>query len=443
MELKNIKSIYFTGIKGVAMTALALCAQDMGIKVTGSDTKELFVTDEILKDREINWVKGFKPERITKEYDLLITTGAHGGLNNLEVLEARKLGIPVLTQAEALGEFTRGKKVIAVCGVGGKTTTSALIAHILDFAGMEPSYLVGVGRIYPLGVPGRFVTNSQYFVCEADEFVNSPGVDNTPKFMFLAPLVVVVTNIEYDHPDVYPSFADTLTAYQKFFQKIPKNGLLVANARDQNAGKIINSLKCPVVRFKIDEKVESSLPGIYNRKNIAAAIAVADYLKIPRVKTLAAVKSFIGTQRRFEKIGVTKTGVPVYDDYAHHPKELKAVIAAAKEKFPGKRLVVVFQPHTYSRTKILMPEFSRAFNKADVVGLMDIYASAREIPDPEVSSEKLAQLVAKENPSVSYIGDHESTLKWLDKTLKKDDILMTLGAGDIFYLHQKLCTKQI
>ncbi len=442
MELNGIKKIYFTGIKGVAMTALALCAQDMGIEVTGSDTKELFVTDKILKDRKIDWVEGFKPENIDRKYDLLITTGAHGGLNNPEVVKAKKMGIPVLTQAEALGEITRGKEVIAVCGVGGKTTTSALIAHILNYVGLQPSYLVGVGKIYPLGYPGRYVKDSKYFVCEADEFVNSPGVDNTPRFMFLAPRVVVVTNIEYDHPDVYPSFTDTLSAYQRFFKKIPKDGLLIANAEDKNVDQITKTLLCRIVKFKSDERVETSLPGIYNRKNIAAAIAVADYLKIPREKTLEAIKLFKGTQRRFEKIGVTEEGALVYDDYAHHPKELEAVITAARKEFPHKRIIVVFQPHTYSRTKALMKEFSQAFSGADIVGLMDIYASARETPDPEVTSQKLAQLVSEYNPQVFYTGDHQSTLDWLNKTLGKNDVLLTLGAGNIFYLHKKLCTRK-
>jgi UDP-N-acetylmuramate--alanine ligase len=434
MQFNSLKNIYFVGIKGVAMTALALCAQDLGIKVTGSDIKELFVTDAILEKRQIKWVEGFDPDHITKDYDLVITTGAHGGLNNQQVLRAKELGIPVLTQAEAMGEITRGKEVIAVCGVGGKTTTSALIAHILNFAGLNPSYLVGVGMIYPLGYPGKYVSDSKYFVCEADEFVNSPGIDNTPRFMFLTPKAVVVTNIEYDHPDVYASLSDTKKAYLKFFHKIPSTGILIYNAKDVNAKEVVARLKCPVVKFDTE--------GDYNQKNIAAALKVAEFLGIKKEVALQAVKLFKGTQRRFELIGKTNQGAMVIDDYAHHPNELRSVIKAAKDKFPGKRIVALFQPHTYSRTKALMPGFSQAFHDADQVGLMDIYSSARETPDPEVTSEKLAREVAKNNPNVVYTGGHESTLKWLDKTLQKDDILLTLGAGDIFYLHQKLCTKQ-
>lgn len=443
MELTKVKNIFFTGIKGVAMTALALAAQDMGIAVTGSDTSELFVTDAILKHRNIAWITGFDPKNITTKYDLVITTGSHGGLNNPEVLKAKELGIPVLTQAEALGEFITGKEVIAVCGVGGKTTTSALLAHIFDYCGLNPSYMVGVGMITPLGYPGRYVRKSKVFICEADEFVNSPGVDNTPKFLFLSPKVVIVTNIKYDHPDVYPTFAASQKAYLAFFRKIPPDGLLVINAKDKIADKLSLTLRCKVVKVKVGNKIPTFLPGEYNQRNIAAALEVADYYHLPKDKVLQAVKLFKGTQRRFEEIGETSDGVIVYDDYAHHPDELKAVLAAAREKFPHRRIVALFQPHTYSRTKALFTQFSQAFTKADVVGLMDIYASARETPDPEVTSKKLWESMKKVHPAVFYTGGHVSTLKWLQENLKPGDVLFTLGAGDIFYLHQKLCTKKI
>lgn len=337
MIIQKSKHIHFTGIKGVGMTALALCAQDLGIKITGSDTSELFVTDEILKERKINWEVGFDKNHISEDIDLVITTGAHGGLNNPEVLAVKEKGIPVLTQAQALAEFSKGKEVIAVCGVGGKTTTSAIIAHILDRCGLNPSYAIGVGKINPLGYPGKYDKDGKYFVCEADEFVNSPGVDNTPKFLFLSPKVIVVTNLEHDHPDVYPTLEDTKKAYSDFFKKIPPDGLLVVNAEDKNVQDIISELNIPVVKFNTNEKIETSLPGEYNQKNIAAAMAVADYFKIPKEQVLQTIKSFKGTQRRFEKIGKTKERVIIIDDYAHHPREIKAVLKAAREVYPKKK----------------------------------------------------------------------------------------------------------
>jgi UDP-N-acetylmuramate--alanine ligase len=438
MGITNSKHIHFAGIKGVGMTALALCAQDLGIKITGSDTSELFVTDEILKERNIKWEVGFDKNHISGDIDLVITTGAHGGLNNPEVLAAKEKGIQILTQAQALAKFSEGKEVIAVCGVGGKTTTSAIIAHILDKCGLNPSYAIGVGKINPLGYPGKYNKESRYFVCEADEFVNSPGVDNTPKFLFLEPKVVVITNIEHDHPDVYPTLEDTKKAYSDFVKKISSDGLLVINAEDKNAEEISRSLTCRVVKFNTKEKIETSLPGEYNQKNIAASIAVTDYLKIPKEKVLQAIKSFKGTQRRFEKVGNTKEGAIIIDDYAHHPNEIKSVLKAARESYPERRIIAVFQPHTYSRTKALFEDFAKSFNDADVACFMDIYASAREKKDESVSSGKLAEETKKYNPNSFYIGNHEQAIKWLKKNLKSNNLLLTLGAGDIFYLHQKL-----
>jgi len=438
MKIDNYKHLHFVGIKGVGMTALALCAQDLGIKVTGSDTQEVFVTDAILKERKIDWKVGFSIDNLENKPDLVITTGAHGGLENPEVLAAKNLGIPVLTQAEALGEISKDKVTVAVCGVGGKTTTSALIAHILSFSGLNPSWAIGVGKIFPLGYPGKYDKEGKLFVCEADEFVNSPGIDNTPKFLFLTPRIVVVTNIEHDHPDVYPTLSDTKKAYLDFFRKIPKDGLLVANGNDKNIKDVIKNLSCPIVTFSLSDKIETSLPGEYNQRNIAAAIAVADYLKIPREVTIKAIKTFKGTQRRFERVGATKEGAIIIDDYAHHPNEIKAVLKATKELYPDNRIIAVFQPHTYSRTKVLFSDFAKAFIHADIACFMDIYASAREKKDESVSSKNLAKETKKDNKKSYYIGGHDGAIKWLKNHLKKGDVLLTLGAGDIFYINEKL-----
>ena len=203
MNIKNAKHVHFTGIKGVGMTSLALCCQDLGIKITGSDVEEEFVTDETLKNRGLPWKIGFKKENLNPKPDLLVFTGAHGGLNNPEVLVAKELGIPVISHAEALGQLAEGKKTIAVCGVGGKTTTCAMIATILEYAGLNPSYAIGVGNIPSTGTPGKYSKEGGYFICEADEYAISPGVDNRPKFSLLSPEYLVITNIKHDHPDIY------------------------------------------------------------------------------------------------------------------------------------------------------------------------------------------------------------------------------------------------
>lgn len=464
MELNNLKHIHFRGIKGVAMTSLALCAQDLGIKITGSDTKEIFVTDEILTRRGIKWIEGFSPDNITEGIDLVITTGAHGGLSNPEVISAKEKGIPVMTHAEALAFFAKGKETIAVCGVGGKTTVSSMIASLFSFADKHPSFAIGVGNIFPLNTPGKYDKEGNTFICEADEFAASPGIDNRPRFSFLNPKVLIVTNIEHDHPDIYPTLEDTKKAFRELFDKITSSGLLVSSTDNQNVSEVISKIKRPVTTYgfegepdwkisfnKIsDESQEFDLkgknggkyhltikvPGQYNIQNATAAFIVGKFYGIPDKQLIEGIADFTGTKRRFEKVGETKNKALIYDDYAHHPEEIKAVLSAAKEWFPGKRIIAVFQPHTYSRTKALFNDFAQAFGNADEVVLMDIYSSAREEKDPEVSSELLAKETKRYHNHVYYTKGHRETLEWLKSNIKNGDVVFTLGAGDIFYLHK-------
>ncbi|MBU0998570.1 UDP-N-acetylmuramate--L-alanine ligase [Patescibacteria group bacterium] len=467
MELKNLKYIHFTGIKGVAMTSLALCAQDCGIKITGTDTDELFVTDEILKTRKIKWNIGFGNNDWINKPDLLITTGAHGGFTNKEVISAKENGIPVMSQAEALNLFSKGKELISVCGVGGKTTISSITAAIFELSNTAISYAIGVGKIYPTGYGGKFSEKSKYFICEADEFVVSPGVDNRPKFSLLFPKIIIATNIEHDHPDIYPSIVDIKKAYLNFFKKLVKDGLLIAFNDNKNTMDVVNKLKnvsvvtygfnkdsnwritnisiensFQIVHF-VDPKnnkysVKLQIPGKYNALNTLAAFIAAKNAGIKTDKIIKALENFIGTERRFQKIGYSKSGILLYDDYAHHPNEIKNVIEAAKTFFPKKRIISIFQPHTYSRTKSLFQEFTKAFSKSDLVLLMDIYSSAREKIDTSVSSKKLAEEISKKQKDVYYTSNHKTTIEWLKKNAKQNDLVITMGAGNVFYLDKEI-----
>lgn len=467
MELKNLKHIHFTGIKGVAMTSLALCAQDINITVTGTDTDEFFVTDEVLKERKIKWDVGFGNNNWTQKPDLLITTGAHGGFNNKEVISAKENGIQVMSQAEALNLFSKGKELISVCGVGGKTTISSIIAAIFQMNNIEISYAIGVGKIYPIGYGGKYSEKSKYFICEADEFVVSPGVDNRPKFSLLSPKIVVVTNIEHDHPDIYPSITDTKNAYFSFFNKLQKDGLLIAFKDNKNTMDVVEKLKSisfitygfnegsqwkitdisikdsyQIVSFNDPKNkkysIKLQIPGKYNALNALAAFIAAKSAGIETDKIIKVLESFVGTQRRFQRIGLSKSGILVYDDYAHHPNEIKNVIEAAKTFFPGRRVISVFQPHTYSRTKSLFQEFIESFKESDVVLLMDIYSSAREKMDSTVSSQKLAEEISKNQKNVYYTSNHKSTIDWLKANTKENDLVITIGAGNVFYLDKEI-----
>ena len=468
-KLGQIKKIHFTGIKGVAMTALALCAQDLNLKVTGSDTKELFVTDDVLAERGISWSKGFRRLKLWKEkLDLLVTTGAHGGMANPEVISAQKRGIPTMMQGEALNLFSDNKKLIVTCGVGGKTTTASMIAALLDFVDLKPSYAIGVGKIFPQGFAGKFDPKGQYFICEGDEFAVSPGFNNCPKFSVLSPKVVVVTNIEHDHPDIYPTINETKNAFKEFFRKIPQDGLLIASFDSKVVRQVIEDLDVPVQTYGFADdsdwvirrsKIESqknyvefsdkkgnsfqlslNVPGKYNARNAIATFILGNFLGLSSRQIISGLEKYQGCQRRFEKVGLSYSGILIYDDYAHHPAEIKSVLLAAKEWFPGKRIVAIFQPHTFSRTKALFKEFAKSFKEADLVGLMDIYSSAREKPDEKVNSKKLAEEVSKYQKEVYHTGDHQQTLNWVKKFCQKDDVVFTLGAGDIFYLHKKMLT---
>ncbi|KKQ37171.1 MAG: UDP-N-acetylmuramate-L-alanine ligase, partial [Candidatus Woesebacteria bacterium GW2011_GWA1_37_7] len=334
MDITKLKHVHFTGIKGVGNTALALCLQDIGIKVTGSDVEEIFVTDGVLEKNKIKWNVGFGKKNLSPRPDLLVTTAAHGGLLNPEVTQAKEFDIPVTTFAEFLAELANTKDVIGVCGVGGKTTTTSIIAVLLNEAGLHPSFAIGVGNIYPIGVSGRLDKTGKYFVCEADEYVVSPGVNNTPKFLLLNPKILVVTNIEYDHPDVYTSFEETKKAFRKLFEKLPDDGLLVACIDNPNVTETMKDLGKRVetygfctdadwqiknTKFREDntlftlyskrenryfDDLELSIPGRFNIQNAVAAFIIGKSLGISDKNLRKGLKAYQGCRRRFEKMGI-------------------------------------------------------------------------------------------------------------------------------------------
>lgn len=462
--LKKVRKVHVVGIKGVAMAALACCLQDLKIGITGSDVKEFFVTNELLKKRKIKWQVGFDEKFLKYKPDLVITTGAHGGLENPQVLAAKKIGIPVLTHAQALSELMHGREGISVCGVGGKTTTSSMIATIFDYARKKPSFAIGVGQINPLGDPGRF-SDGAHFVAEADEYANSPGIDPRPRFSFQKPKMIVTTNIEHDHPDVYPSLTETKIAFQNFFKNLPEGGMLITNADNFNSLEVakasgVNFLTygfSPSANWRVDklylgeeqtifdlvyqeaviDQIKLKVPGRFNVLNAAAAFATAIFFGLDAKLIKEGLARFGGTRRRFEFIGEVG-GIKLYDDYAHHPQEIKATLSAAKFWLPRRRLVVVFQPHTFSRTKALYDEFSRSFSLADQVIITDIYASAREKDDLMISGKLLAEGIKKYQAHVQYLPGEDEVISFLQGNTLKNDLVITMGAGNIFLWHKSI-----
>lgn len=461
MIFANTKKIHFTGIKGVGMTALALCAQDMGITVSGSDIDEKFVTDEILKKRKISWKKGFSSNNVSDSTDLLVFTASHAGAANVEVLSALEKKLPVLSQGQAVGRFMKGKIGISTCGVGGKSTTAAIISVILDKAGLHPSFAVGTGNINPLGPAGRFDQKGRHFVAEADEYFD-PST-NCPKFLFQDPKIIILTNIEHDHPDVYPDLASTMKAYADFINRLPKDGLLVANIDNANVCRLLASLKFSDIKIKTygfseksdfqiknyqiknqkaffelnKEKYFIKVPGRYNASNAAAAIVTSKQIGLTYPQIKKGLGFYGGVKRRFEKI-TERNKISLYDDYAHHPLEIKAVLKAAKEWFKASRIIVIFQPHTYSRTKALLNDFASSFSDADKVIITKIYPSAREKRDSKISGQILAREIKKHKKNVFYKHDCLSVCRFLKENIKKKDMIITIGAGDIFLWREEI-----
>lgn len=461
-------TIHFVGIKGVGMTPLAVIAKEAGCTVTGSDVDEAFITDVPLSAAGIIPAVGFSPDHILGA-DLVITTGAHGGMDNIEVIAAKEKHIPVLMQGQAVGAFMDGEyfdkhfKGISVAGTHGKTTTTAMIATILSELDRDPSYLIGTSEVPSLGKAGHFGTGD-YFIAEADEYATDPVHDKTPKFLWQHPQTLVITNIEYDHPDVYDSLAMMEDAYRTLVANVAQDGYIVACGDAENVREIVRKSEKPhlfygfstendavitdvryepgVVYFTLATKdlrlsdIAISVPGKHNILNAAAAVLVCLQLKIRVEDIRRGLSVFTGTKRRLEYKGNLSSGAAVYDDYAHHPTEISASLEALKDMYPDHKIVCIFQPHTYSRTKELLEQFKTSFTACQIVIITEIYASLREEKDPAFSARLLADGIEKETFFLETLDD---VIKYVtSQRFDESYILVTMGAGDIYKINEAL-----
>jgi UDP-N-acetylmuramate--alanine ligase len=462
--MKKIKNIHFIGIKGVGVTPLAIIAKEAGFKVTGCDLDEEFITDELLKKAGINALSGFDINHVLN-VDLVITTGAHGGFDNPENIKAKELNIPILTQGQAVGEFLKGEifkrdfESVSVSGTHGKTTTTAMIATILKENNFDPSFIIGTGFIPFLSSSGHY-GKGKYFVAEADEYATEPKYDKTAKFLWQKPKIGVITNIEYDHPDVYPSIDDLQNAFLKFANGIEKQGALVVCIDQEEAKKLVNNYKNTFISYGFSKNADFNLDrvnvaedktffwvytkgtslgefsinvaGEHNALNALCAIVVCLELGLSVEKIKKGLSAFKGTKRRFEYIKTLSSGVMLFDDYAHHPTEIKKTLETFRKSFPNKKIVCIFQPHTSSRTKALFEQFISSFNDANTVILTDIYLSQREKPDDTVSSRLLSEAIRKIHKDVLYIENLKDVVKYVDqKEYGKEFVVVTMGAGDV------------
>jgi UDP-N-acetylmuramate--alanine ligase len=454
IALEPGKHIHLVGIGGIGLSAIARVLRDWGYRVSGSDLHPSALTEQLAAEGIAVYV-GHHAEHVTGA-DLVIVSSAVPS-HNPELVAARRQGLPVVKRKDFLGVLTAGKTVIAIAGTHGKTTTSAMIAWILNEAGLDPSFIVG-GVLQNLGTNARAGTGP-HFVVEADEYDRA--------FLGLRPDVAVITVLEHDHPDCYPTFEDMQTAFYSFVDQVREEGILIVCGNDQAArklGKAQEKKGRHVTTYGLDPTWDwwakglqlgnsaayeiwhrskqlgtcaLQVPGRHNVLNSLAALAASAQVGVDPGAAAAALTRFRGTERRFEIKGQAG-GITVVDDYAHHPTEIRATLAAARLKFPGRPIWAVFQPHTYSRTAALLDDFSLAFDDADHVLVTDIYA-AREQNTMGISGRDVA--VRIDHPDARYVETLQDTVATLLDQLRPGDLLITLGAGDGYQIGEQVLAK--
>lgn len=450
-----MKHIHLIGIGGTGLSAIARLLLESGYTVSGSDMLASPLTQNV-REAGAQLFIGHAAENIVGA-DLIVRSSAIPD-ENIEVQQALSKGVPVLKRADFLGQLMDGYQGIAVAGTHGKTSTTAMIAWLLSSLGQDPSFIVG-GVINNLGTNARSGDGAT-FVIEADEYDRM--------FLGLKPQIAVITNVEHDHPDIYPTPEDFRGAFQEFVSCLEPNGLLLLCGDDSGAldllptsqAKGLRTLTYGISNPNVDYQAKNlnpvpgrgytfdfaalpesnpisirlRVPGKYNVLNALAAFAIADQLKLPLDEAAQALSEFSGTGRRFDVLG--KAGdITVIDDYAHHPTEIRATLAAAQERFPGQELWVVWQPHTYSRTQMLLEDFAASFVNAHHVVVPEVYRS-REPFDPNFSVLQIVQ--AMRHKDAHFIPDLKDVTSFLLARLKPGDVLLVLSAGDANQVSQQV-----
>jgi UDP-N-acetylmuramate--alanine ligase len=446
VSFRNFQRIHMVGIGGIGMSGIAEVLLTLGYSVSGSDTKPSTITER-LQDLGATIFEGHKAENVEGAH--VVVTSSAVKADNPEVVEAHKRKIPVIPRAEMLAELMRLKYGVAVGGAHGKTTTTSMVASILAAAHLDPTFVIG-GRVNQAGSTAR-VGKGEYFVVEADESDRS--------FLLFAPVVAVVTTIDEEHLDQYASLEDIKSAFLQFVNRVPFYGAAVLCLDEPNVQAIIPEVKRPIITYGVSNQADLVIsdiqlygmsgsefrltykgddlglfrlphpPGIHNVRNAAAAAAVALYLNVPTDLIRGGIQKFGGVGRRFDVKGSVNE-ITVVDDYGHHPAEIRATLEAARGcKF--NRLLVLFQPHRYTRTKHLWNEFVRSFNHADVLVLLDVY-SAGEQPIPGITSEELANDIRNAgHKNVHYYHSMQEAIEFLLQEARPGDAIMTIGAGNV------------
>ena len=448
----KIQRVHFVGIGGIGMSGIAEVLLNLGYKVSGSDLKLSPVTNRLCEIGATVFT-GHSPDNVSGA-DVVIVSSAVTR-DNVEVLAAHERHIPVIQRAEMLAELMRLKYGIAIAGMHGKTTTTSMVAAVLAAGGLDPTVVVG-GRVDAMGSNAR-LGKSQYLVAEADESDRS--------FLKLSPILAVVTNIDREHMDCYGDMNDVRNTFREFMDRVPFYGMIVACNDNDELRRLLPSVERRIVTYGTQPDSDFQItnvryaprtgiealssfcvsyqgshlgefhlrvPGEHNIENAAAAIAVGIGLDVPAEDIRRALEHFSGVDRRFQQIG-TANGVTVIDDYGHHPTEIRATLAAARQ-CGFRRTHVIFQPHRYTRTQLLLDEFATAFQNADSLLVLDIYP-ASEPPIPGITSELLADRILKAGGrQATYVSSSAEAIKLAACAAESGDMVLTLGAGNVWQL---------
>jgi len=451
INLENFKKIHFIGIGGISMSGLAHILLEAGYSITGSDIKNSHIIEKLIKEgAKINIPHD---ETSVNGADLVVYTAAVHD-DNIEFKKAKQLNIPIIDRATLLGIIMKKYKYsIAVAGSHGKTTTTSLISVLLDDAGFDPTVLIG-GEVDVIGGNVK-VGHSEYFVTEACEYTDS--------FLKFYPYIAVILNVDSDHLDYFKNIENIKQSFTQFANLVPPDGFIIACNDDENTLCVLKGVDKNIITYGIEKDsdwkaenitfdnngcpsfsayykgkfaadIKLSIVGKHNVYNALATLAVGNILGININETSKYLTKFKGTHRRFEQKGIINK-ITIVDDYAHHPTEIKATLASAKN-FPHKRIIAVFQPHTYSRTKSLLYDFAESFDNADKIVITDIYA-ARENDTGIVSSKDLADLIRLRGKDVIYIKDLPDVLEYLKSNAKEGDLILTIGAGNVYEIGEQ------
>ena len=457
IDLSQYKKIHCIGIGGIGLSAIAEILLSRGYEVSGSDMKESAETVRLASKGARVFI-GHRAENV-EQADLLVFSAAVGQ-DNPEMKRAEERGIPILSRAQMLGLLMQEyENSIAVSGTHGKTTTTAMVALILERAKLEPTILVG-GNLAEIGGNVK-VGHSRYFITEACEYMDS--------FLSLKPKIEIILNIDSDHLDYFKDIDHIVSSFDKFAHLVPGSGTIIAYDANPFVNQVIRDLD-NVVTFGLSEncdyyaanikfnedgmpsfdvchdgkllsRVQLAVPGEHNILNALAAFTCACVLGVEPALTKKTLEAYHGTQRRFDLVGTTARGVKIVDDYAHHPTEIKATLSAS-ENVPHNKLWCIFQPHTYTRTIALFDEFADAFEKADHLILAEIYA-AREKNIYKISSAQLAEKIKETHPDkdVLFMEDFAAIADYVDSQAQRGDMVITMGAGDIYKVGEMLLEK--